>query len=256
MPAYTILFMRQDVTDKRPFRLHISSWLFWLLIISAVGAPVLGFVVSVGWIAPSMLKLNFHNMEEAVQKAEQTLQPLQQQNAALAERKATLEEQVQQMRTKLAEAETRATMAETARIEASTRLAQLESESVNLKQSLAKYESMLKPKISREMVQCNDLEVRMDGQKVKYNTTFSRVGKQTVPDTLSVQVRALAGDNMALLDSSRNSGATVVKELKMSRDTKLSGDLALATVPPGSLRMLDVKVLDGATTVGYCWKTF
>ena len=248
--------MRQDVTDKRPFRLHISSWLFWLMIIAAVGTPIGGFVVSVGWIAPSMLKLNFHSMEEAVQKAEETLQPLQQQNAALAERKATLEEQMQQMRTKLAEAETRATMADTARTEAATRQAQLEGEMITLKQNLAKYESMLKPKLAREMVQCNDLEVKVTGNKVQYATSFSRVGKQDVPSSLNVQVRMLAGDNIAMLDSSRNSGSIVNKTLELSKSGKMSGELALATVPQGTLRMLDVKVLNGATAVGYCWKTF
>jgi septal ring factor EnvC (AmiA/AmiB activator) len=250
--------MRTDATDKRPWRINIGRNLFWVLTLGACSLPLLGFFVSVGWIAPNWLKFNMSNMQEAVAEAEATLQPLQQQNAQLAERKALLETQIATMRGQLAEAETKATMAETARTEAATRLGQLEAEVVNLKQSVAKYEAMLKPKssVQRELVQCNDLSAIVKAGKVNYSSTFSRLRRDAnLPSKLTVQVRLAQGDNAVLLEQAKQAAGVVNHTLEMNKSPKVAGSL---TLPPtqGGLRMLDMKVLNGSTQIGYCWKSF
>lgn len=258
MPAYTILFMRKDVTDRRPLTIHIGAKLFWFLILFAFGAPVLGFVVSAGWIAPFWLKFNMHSMEQAVEKAEQNLQPLQEQNADLAARKATLEEQLKNAREALALAETKMTMAETARTEATTRLAAAETELITLKQSLATYEKLLKPKLDRELVQCVNLEAAVSGANVTYSTTFSKVTKTAkVPDKLTVRVRSLVGDNAVVMEQAQSGANSANLTLEINKSPSVKGQLALpASGAAGSTRMLDLKVYDGNTPVGYCWKTF
>ncbi len=259
MPSYSILLMRTDATDKRPLRLNIGRNMFWVLTLGACALPLLGFVLSAGWIAPNWLKFNMNNMQEAVKEAEATLQPLQQQNAQLAERKALLETQIATMRGQLAEAETKTTMAETARTEAATRLGQLEAEVVNLKQSVAKYEAMLKPKSAtlRELLQCNDLTATAKAGKVEYATTFSRVRRDaTLPSKLTVQVRVAQGDNAMLLEQSKQSANVVNHTLELAKSAKINGSLTLAANQAGGMRMLDVKVMNGATQVGYCWKSF
>lgn len=258
MPAYTILFMRKDATDRRPLTIHIGARLFWFLIIFAFGAPILGFIISAGWIAPSWLKFNMHSMEQAVEKAEQNLQPLQEQNADLAARKASLEDQLKAAREALATAETKTTMAETARTEATTRLAAAETELITLKQSLATYEKLLKPKLDRELVQCVNFDVTSSGNTVSYKTTFSKVTKTAkVPDKLTVRVRSLVGDNAVAMEQAQNNAASADVALEINKSPNLKGQLPLpAGAAAGTTRMLDLKVYDGNTPVGYCWKTF
>jgi hypothetical protein len=258
MPSYSILLMRADATDKRPWRINVGRVTFWGLILSACALPVLGFFLSVGWIAPGWLKLNVNSMKAAVEEAEATLQPLQQQNAQLAERKATLETQLNQMRSQLAEADTKATMAETARTEAATRLGQLEAEVVNLKQTVAKYEAILKPKSAqRELVQCNDLTATIKGGKVAYSTTFSRTRRDSsLPDKLTVQVRVAQGDNAMLLEQAKQNANVVNHLLHLAKSSKIQGSIEFRANQTGAMRMLDVKVLNGNTQVGYCWKSF
>lgn len=258
MPAYTILFMRKDVTDRRPLTIHIGARLFWFLIIFAFGAPILGFFLSAGWLAPIFLKFNMHSMEQAVEKAEQNLQPLQEQNADLAARKATLEEQLKTAREALATADTKTTMAETARTEATTRLAAAETELITLKQSLATYEKLLKPKLDRELVQCVDLQAEVKGTAVTYKTSFSKVTKTAkVPDKLTVRVRSLIGDNAVAMEQAQGGATTSDVTLEINKTPNVKGQLPLpAGGAGGSTRMLDIKVYDGNTPVGYCWKTF
>ncbi len=259
MPSYSILLMRTDATDKRPWRMNIGRTMFWVLALGACALPILGFFVSLGWVAPSWLRLNMDSMKEAVQEAEATLQPLQQQNAQLADRKATLEAQVTTLRTQLAEAETKITMADTARTEAVARLGMLETEVVNLKQAVAKYEAMLKPRSSaqREVVQCNDLTAIRQGDKITYATTFSRIRRDSnVPDKLTVQVRVAQGDNAVLLDQAKQNATVVNHTLELSRSAKVEGSVPLSNPQGGGLRMLDMKVMNGTTQVGYCWKSF
>lgn len=258
MPAYTILFMRKDVTDRRPLTIHIGAKLFWFLTIGAIATPILGFIGSAGWIAPLWLKLNMHSMEQAVEKAEKTLQPLQEQNANLAASKATLEDQLKQAREALALLETKQTMAETARTEATTRLAAAETELITLKTSLATYEKLLKPKLSKELVQCVNLELSLKDNILSYNTSFTKIAKTVkVPNQLTVRARVLMGDNAVTMEQNTTGGMAANHQLEIAKAPSIKGTF---TLPPqqvaGSTRLLDVKVYDGNTPVGYCWKTF
>ncbi|MBI1308927.1 MAG: hypothetical protein GC129_03570 [Proteobacteria bacterium] len=258
MPSYTILIMRKDVTDRRPHTIHIGTKLFWFLILFAVGAPIVGFVVSAGWIAPSWLKFNMHSMEQKVEKAEKNLQPLQQQNADLAQRKATLEDQLKTAREALATLETKSTMAETARTEAATRLAAAETELITLKQSLATYEKLLKPKLEKELLQCVNLDVDYKGGVVSYKTTFSKIGQNmNVPAVLNVRVRALTGDNAVSMEQGQNQAQTATHQLQLAKSPTVSGKIPLPEAQAtGTTRLVDLKVYDGSTPVAYCWKAF
>lgn len=258
MPSYTILFMRKDVTDRRPVTVHISGKLLWTLILTAVALPIIGFMVSLGFVAPAWLKVNVHSMEQAVETAEKTLQPLQQQNADLAKRKGEMEAQLKQLRELLAQTETKFTMAETARTEASTRLGNAEAELITLKKSLATYEKLLKPKLSRELVECVDLTADYSNGQVSYKTSFAKISKTSkVPDLLTARVRVLTGDNAVAMEQGQTGNNTVNHQLEINRSPSLKGQLALpSTQAEGTTRMVDVKVYDGNTPVGYCWKTF
>lgn len=256
VPSYTILFMRQDLTDRRPFRLHISTGLFWTLILLAFGLPILGFAVSAGVIAPAWLKINVKNMQETVEMAEKSLQPLQEQNTALASQKTTLEGQLKAEMQRRAEAEARVTMAETARIEASSKLGELEGELLNLRRSLATYERLLKPKLQRELVECVSENVTAEGSQVSYSLTFAKVTRTTrVPDDLKVTIRILTGNNAVEMEQGNASAASSVQTLNLSKAQTLKGKFVV-TLAPDTTRLLDVKVLDGNTPVGYCWKAF
>lgn len=258
MPAYTILLMRADVTDRRPVRMNIGTRLFWCLLVLAFGAPIVGFMISFGWLAPTWLKLNVETMAEAVEQAEKDLQPLQQQNAELASRIRTLEPQLQTARESLAQAEARATMAETAKNSAAERLATLEGENINLQRSLATYEQLLKPKLERQLVQCVDLKARVNAQGVSYNTTFTRIDKAKMPPAMTVQVRVLSGDNAVSMEAGASQANTITHQLDMQRSQKISGAVVLPASAANNktTRVLDVKVYDGSQTVGYCWKAF
>lgn len=258
MPSYTILLMRQDRTDMRPFRMHIGVKTFWFLILLAIGLPVGGFLLSVGILAPAWLKLDFKSMQQSVEEAQHSLQPLQKQNAELAAKKQQLEEQLQQARQSHAQAETEITMARTARTEAANRIAEMEGELITLKKSLASYEKVLKPKLDREMVECVDFTAALKDGKVAYKTSFVKVAKSAVlPEKLTARVRVSIGDNAMTMEQGQT-GATVVNHnLEMARAPGLKGNIPLdAARAAGGTRVLDIKVFDGSRAVGYCWKTF
>jgi len=256
MPSYTILFMRRDLTDKRPVTLHVSTRLFWTVISLAVGLPIIGFAISAGVIAPAWLKLNFKSMEKYVEKTQKTVQPLQQQNASLLADKAKISEQLKQEMQRRAEVEARVTMAETARTEAATRLAQLEGENMNLRRSLATYERLLKPKLQRELVECVSQDISYSSNKVDYNLSFAPVTKSSrLPESMSVQVRVLTGNNAVAMEQNTLGIANTTQPLNMAKSQHLKGSFVV-TLPSDTTRLLDVRVLDGNTPVGYCWKAF
>ncbi|NBX86040.1 MAG: hypothetical protein EBQ80_02175 [Proteobacteria bacterium] len=255
MYSYTVLIMRKDATDKRPMTLHISARLLWVLVVLALTSPFVGFMLSAGWLAPVWLRLNLKNMEQAVEDAEKNLHPLQKQNADLAARKATLEEQLQKARQELAGIETRVTMAETAKQEASTRLAAAETELITLKQSLATYEKLLKPKLDRELVQCVDLNAVAKDGAVRYGSGFAKVVRTAqVPANLVAKVRVLVGDNAVMMEQGK--GLVAEHALDVNKSPKLAGELKLPASASGATRLLDLKIYDGSQVVGYCWKAF
>ncbi|PZP39243.1 MAG: hypothetical protein DI585_04810 [Pseudomonas fluorescens] len=258
MPSYTILIMRQDRTDKRPFRTHVGVKTFWLLLLLAVGLPIAGFLISVGILAPAWLQLDFKSMEQSVEEARHNLQPLQQQNAELAAKKQQLEAQLQEIRQSHAQTETEVTMARTARQEAANRIGTMEGELIELKKSLASYEKLLKPKLDREMVECVDFNVTASSSGVDYRTSFVKVAKSAaLPEKLTARVRISVGDNALTMEQGQNSGTVVNHNLEMAKAPSLKGSIPLsASQSAGATRMLDIKVFDGQKAVGYCWKTF
>ncbi|RYG59009.1 MAG: hypothetical protein EON60_11715 [Alphaproteobacteria bacterium] len=256
MPSYTILLMRADRTDMRPFRAHIGVKTFWFLLFLAIGMPIFGFLISVGVLAPAWLKLDFKSMQESVEEAQHNLQPLQQQNADLSNKKQQLEIQLRELRTSHAQVETEVTMARTARLEASSRIAEMEGELITLKKSLASYEKLIKPKLERELVECVDMVATYENNEVTYRSSFVKVAKSaTLPPRLNARVRVTAGDNALAMQG--QGGNAINHNLEMTRSTSIKGKLQLpATVAEGTTRVLDIKVYDGNKAVGYCWKAF
>jgi|GEM_PF-6016452 len=258
MPAYTILLMRRDSTDRRPHTIHIGVGLFWFLVISAFALPILGFLISFGFLAPAWLNLDFKSMQQSVNEAKKNLQPLQQQNADLAARKEVLEKQLQVEREARAKADAEVMMARTARVEAANRMAELEGDVISLKKSLATYEKMLKPKLDRELVQCVNLDANYTSGTVVYHTNFAKIVKSaTLPASLNARVRVLTGDNAMVMEQGISNGTVVNHTVDMAHDPQIKGNIPL---PParanGTTRLLDVKIFNGTTPVGYCWKTF
>jgi septal ring factor EnvC (AmiA/AmiB activator) len=258
MPSYTILLMRQDRTDKRPFRIHLGIKTFWFLVIMAVGLPIAGFLISVGILAPAWLKLDFKSMQQSVEEAEHSLQPLQKQNAELASKKTQLEAQLKQVREEHAQAETEITMARTARAEASNRIADMEGELITLKKSLASYEKLLKPKLERELIECVDTNVTYANNQVSYKSNFMKTSKTaSVPAVLQARVRVMAGDNAVAMEQSETGNNVINHTLEMARSQSLKGTINLpATQAAVATRILDIKIFDGNKPVGYCWKAF
>lgn len=253
MPAYTILIMKRNETDRRPITLHVSAALFWSTIILAVALPVLGFLVSVGWVAPAWLKLNFKSMEHQVEVAEKVKKEGEEAKQELATLLAKLDDE----RKARAEAETKTTMSETARSEATAKLTQMEGEMLALKQSVATYEQLLKPKLERELLQCVNLTASVgEGNKVSYSLSFAKLAQSTkLPEGLTARVRVIAGDN-ALAMSASTAKDTIVNHTLDTKDLAIKGTLAVQ-LPPDTTRLIDVKVFDKTSKpVAYCWKTF
>lgn len=252
MPAYTILIMRRDATDRRPHTLHISGGLFWSVILAGIGLPILGFGVSAGYIAPAWLKFNFDRLERQVEGAKQT----EQNNANLTADNQKLADQLQSERSSRAEAEARLTMAETARIEANNRLTELEAENVNLRRDLASYERMLKPKIDKELVECADISAKAVENGMEYAATISKIsGNVTLPPSLTAVVSVLSGNNVVTLDQSGKVNKTTNHALDLKKSQKISGKIT-ANLPTQATRVLDIKIKDATRVVGYCWKSF
>jgi hypothetical protein len=256
MPAFTILIMRKDDPGRRPLTVHISSGLLWSFIILAIGLPVVGFLLSAGWLAPTLLKLDFKNMKQAVVNAEQNIQPLQKQNSSLASLNQRLVQQLQAEREARASAEAKLTMAETAHGESSGHLTELEGEVVDLKRSVAVYERLLKPKMAHEMLDCVDISITPAANQVNYEINFAKVGKtQVLPASLTARIHALAGDNAVTLSQTDSGRYESTQMLNPARSLKLQGAIA-AALPAGTTRVLDIKVYDGSDMVASCWKMF
>jgi hypothetical protein len=256
MPAYTILLMRKDDPGRRPVTIHISSGLFWSFITLAVGLPIGGFLVSAGVLAPAWLKLNVQNMKQEVENAQQNMGPLQQQNTNLTTQAQKLQQELQSEREARAGVEAKLTMAETARTEAGNHLTELESELVDLKRSVATYEHLLKPKLSRELLECVNIDIKPAGNVVGYQVDFAKIAKTaTLPQTLTVNIQALAGDNAVTLGQSAGQGLKTTQVLKPSQSLVLKGSLT-SNLPNSGNRLLDIKVQDGNDTVASCWKMF
>lgn len=252
MPSYTILFMRRDATDRRPFTIHIGVKLFWFLMILAIGLPVGGFLISYGVIAPKWLEFNFKSMERQVEQAEKT----EQQNMSLQTTKQKLEAQLKEERQHRAEVEARVTIAETARVEASNRLVQLEGEVVSLKQSVATYERLFKPKLSKQLLECVSTEAEIKGNTVEYSTGFAKMGSGELPDGLTARVRVLVGDNALSMAGSGAAGQAVTHQLDLKKSSTLKGSAPFTATAEGT-RLLDIKIYDATNAqIGYCWKAF
>jgi hypothetical protein len=256
MPAYTILLMRKDDPGRRPTTIHISSGLFWTFILLAIGLPVGGFLVSAGFLAPAWLKFNMQSMKQEVENAQQNMEPLQQQNTNLTTQTQKLQQLLQTERETRAGIEAKLTMAETARTEAGSHLTELESELVDLKRSVATYEHLLKPKLSRELLECINIDVKPVANAVTYQIDFAKISKTaSLPQTLTVNVQALAGDNAVTLGQSAAQGGKTTQVLKPGQSLQLKGGLN-STLPNTGNRLLDIKVQDGNDTVASCWKMF
>lgn len=253
MPAYTILIMKRNETDRRPVTLHISAALFWSVITLAVALPILGFLVSVGFVAPAWLKLDFNSMKHQVEQAEKVKEEGEAAKATMEQLKITLDAE----RKARAEAEGKITMSETARTEATTKLTEIEAEMLAMKQSLATYEQLLKPKLERELLQCVGLTASAVGNKVSYSLSFAKVGQTAkLPDGLTARVRVIAGDNAMAMNADTSKDKVVNHTLDVKNDLALKGDLEVM-LPPDTTRLIDVKVFDkDSKPVGYCWKTF
>ena len=252
MPAYTILIMRRNETDRRPLTLHVSAFLFWAVITAAILLPVGGFLVSAGMIAPAWLKLDFSSMQRQVKQAEQIKKDNQSLKSQFEQMKSVLDTE----RKGRAEAETKSTMAETAQKEATARLMQLEGDMVTLKKSVASYEQLLKPKLDRELVQCVNLEAAYASGKVDYSLSFAKLTKSVdLPAGLNARVRIVTGDNAVDMEHNATNRVITVP-INPKGDLHLKGGVPM-TLAADTTRLIDVKVLDNAgKPVGYCWKTF
>lgn len=253
MPAYTILIMKRNETDRRPLTLHISAFMFWAVIGLAVALPIVGFGVSVGWIAPAWVKLDFSTMEQRVHLADKALE----ENSALQQQMDDLKKQIDKERAAHAEAETKVTMAETARVEATTKMTQMEAELITLKRSVATYEQMLKPKLARELLQCVNLDAKLENGTVRYSTSFAKISQNMkLPNKLTARVRVVVGDNAMTMQSDTAKNLQVSHVLDAAKGLDIKGTLAL-DISADATRLLDVKVFDDANKpVAYCWKTF
>ena len=251
--AYTILIMKRNETDRRPITLHISAKLLYSAIVLAVALPVLGFLVSVGWVAPAWLKMDFNSMRHQVEQAEKVKEEGEAAKADLATLQAKLDDE----RKARAEAETKTTMAETARTEATTKLTEMEAELLTLKQSIATYEQLLKPKLERELLQCVNLTASAKGNMVSYSLNFAKITQSSkLPDGLTARVRVSAGDNALAMTAGSAKDKVVNHQMDAKKDLSLKGELQ-TDLPPDTTRMIDVKVFDATNKpVGYCWKTF
>lgn len=250
MPGYTILIMKRNATDRRPITLHFAGWFLWSLLFLAIALPIGGFLVSVGYVAPAWLNLNVKSMQHQVEEAAK----IKEESAGALEEVERMKGQLDQERKMRAEAEAKLTMAETARTEATTKLTELEGETVTLRRSVASYEQLLKPKLSRELVQCVNFDVSEKAGKVDYSVTFAKLTKTQALPKLNVRIRVVAGDNAVALDEARGGGKVVNTPLE--KDLRVKGDLAM-NLPADATRLIDVKVLDESNKpVGYCWKTF
>ncbi|MFZ2587458.1 MAG: hypothetical protein WAZ18_05000 [Alphaproteobacteria bacterium] len=244
--------MKRNETDKRPITLHISKGLFWSSIVLAVALPIVGFGLSAGVVAPAWLKLDFSSMQHKVELAEKIQKEGEVAKAEMADVKTKLDEE----RKLRAEAETKVTMSETAREEATTKLTEMEQELLALKQSVATYEQLLKPKLSRELLQCVNLTASMDGNVVNYSLSFAKVGQTAkLPAGLVARVRVVAGDNAVAMSTATSGDKVVNHTLDTTKDLALKGSLSV-TLPPDTTRLIDVKVFEKDKPVGYCWKAF
>lgn len=253
MPAYTILIMKRNETDRRPLTLHISTQLFWSLLVLAVALPIGGFLVSAGVIAPAWLKLDFNSMRHQVQKAEE----MRKEYTAFKAEYEQMKDQLDTERKQRAEAEAKNTMAETARSEATAKLTQLEGEVLTLRQSVATYEQLLKPKLERELVQCVNLDAGYKDGKVTYSLNLAKTSAGvSLPAKLTARVSVIVGDNALVMQNAGNR-ATRNVTLETGKSLAIKGDFA-QEIPTDTTRLIDIKVFDGGGNkpVGYCWKTF
>lgn len=252
MPAYTILIMKRNETDRRPVTLHISTQLFWSIVVLAVALPVAGFLVSAGVIAPAWLKLDFNSMRHQVEQAEE----MRKEYLTFKAEHDALKDQLDNERKLRAEAEAKNTMAETARSEATSKLTEVEAEVLTLRQSVATYEQLLKPKLDKELVQCVNLEATYADGRVEYSLNLAKTSAGVaLPAKLSARVAVVAGDNALTMQSAGNR-ATRTVTVETSKSMTLKGEFPIE-VPADTTRLIDVKVFDGgAKPVGYCWKTF
>lgn len=251
MPGYTILIMKRNATDRRPVTLQMPGWLLWGSLVLAITLPIVGFLVSVGYVAPAWLKLDFQSMQHQVEEAAK----IRKDQAEIQGELERLKGQVDEERKLRAEAEAKLTMAETARGEATTKLTELEVEAVTLKRSVASYEQLLKPKLARELVSCVNQEASQVGDnKVSYGVTFAKLTRTQALPPLTVRVRVVAGDNAVELDEGAGGGK--VETHKLGADLRVRGEMDIA-LPKDTTRLIDIKVFDEANKpVGYCWKTF
>ncbi|MCP5404855.1 MAG: hypothetical protein H6922_01320 [Pseudomonadaceae bacterium] len=254
MPAYTILIMKRNETDRRPLTLHISTQLFWSMVVLAVALPVGGFLVSAGVIAPAWLKLDFNSMKHRVEEAEK----MRKDYLEFKVEYDAMKNQLDTERKARAEAEAKTTMAETARAEATGKLTQVEGELLTLKQSIATYEQLLKPKLERELVQCVNLDAKYADGKASYSLNLTKVAKGIkLPPKLTARVSLVVGDNAVAMRSNTQAGGNSKSfALDTAKSMDIKGEMAIDAADDAT-RLIDVKVFDAAAkTVGYCWKTF
>lgn len=257
---YTFIMMRPDRTDKGARSFTVPKSLFWGLLILAVTAPFVVYYLTYHIIAPTRLIPEVGELREKMVSVKDEIYSLQMENKKLNEQNDQLTTDVNENKQMRAEAETRITIAETARATATTKMQSLEDKIYELEQAVSFYEAFFKPDTEKEVMQCFNISIDKNEDKLKYGVNFLTLD-QASRERIKAKVhyKVISGKNVKDMTAGRHekSQSDKVEDLSMVKTVRLSGELTVKNLMSDGLNVLDIKAYDvDNKVIAHCWKAF
>jgi cell division protein FtsL len=255
--GYTFIVLNTDRTDKGSKTFSMSRTVLYFLMALVLFAPSITYYLAYYVMAPNYLVKEAKVYKEELDTLKEDHQELQYENESLKIDNEVLKVEGITAREELDEISTRIEMTEKARSTTSDRVQALEEDKLDLERRLSFYEKFIKPDVDEEILQCFNISVRQDGDKLKYGINFLKTDQNNKTEFKTiVKMKVLYGSNILNLNEDKSYEADREVRMNITKDRRLTGSI-VADVPEGGLHILDIKAYsEDNRIIAHCWKPF
>lgn len=255
--AYTFIVLRTDRTDKGSKTFTLSRGVLFFLVTLIMFAPSATYYFAYYVMAPNYLVKEAKIYGDQVKELSAELEQANMINEQLKLDNEFLKAEGITARDQLGEITTRIEIAEKARTTTSRRVQALEEEKLDLERQLAFYEKFVTPDVDEEILQCFNISVKHNKDKLKYGINFlkkDQSDKKRLKTT--VKMKVLYGSSVLGLNEDKSYEADREVRMDITKDRRLTGTLT-ADVPKDGLHILDIKAYnEDNKVIAHCWKPF
>ena len=259
--AYTVIWFSKHAPEASRTA-HVSSLaLICSLLFLVVLLPVFAFYVGYTYMAPENIQNRLERQTLEVTSSLHENQKLKEKIDHLNDELNKLQIESLSEINKRAEAEARVSMVEIVKSKALEDLNELKKKNAELRSQLDVFRDILQPTSENLPIQCYNVsaEINKNGQTLNYKFSLLKTdNKDTQELSINLQVRVLAGVNLATLDEIDINKEDQQKQIKISKLLTTSGK-ARGNFAEDGVRVLDVRGYEEGAAhklLTHCWKSF